>query len=323
MGKASAKRTVGSTDRSVAIGDELSFVVAEENHAHYEAAAQDVWREVLRRNDELIRQHGKYVHPAYLEGISKLALPARIPQADELNERLESTGWRVVSVDGYIASPAYADLMASGVFPVSRLIRRREHIDFAPTPDLVHDILGHLPMLFFPEFGRYLKQLASVMVRAVPNALDQEFYEAVRQMGDLKSRPASSRTEVAAAEARVKRVNAALADSASEVTALRRMYVWSIEFGLTGNAENFRAHGAALLSAPAELRAACSGVSRIVPYSPLAFRRENAFSEMLMQYFVARDFSQYQDTLADYEKTMRHRTQVNLEAPIPSGSKHA
>jgi phenylalanine-4-hydroxylase len=102
-------------------------------------------------------------------------------------------------------------------------------------------------------------------------------------------------------------VNVALADSASEVTALRRLYVWSVEFGLLGEPEDFRAHGAALLSSPAEFRAVCTGNASTKPYSLRALRCENAFSEVLTQYFVARDFSQYLDVLGEYEATMQHR----------------
>ena len=271
------------------------------------AAAHDVWREVLRRNEVLTFQHGKWINPAYLDGLRRLALPARIPRVDELNARLETTGWRVVSVDGYIPSPTYAGLMAEGIFPVSRRIRRSEHIDFAPAPDMVHDILGHLPMLFLPEFRDYLKQLARVMVKALPNALDQDFYDAVRQLAEVKLTPISTLADVAAAEARVNRVNLALADSASEVTALRRMYVWSIEFGLLGDPENFLVHGAALLSAPAEFRAVRAGAAKTIPYSLAALRHENAFSEMLTQYFVARDFAHYLSALAQYDATMHYQ----------------
>jgi len=288
--------------------DDLRRYLAEENHALYEAAAHDVWREVLRRNDDLLQEHGKWIHPAYLEGIRSLALPTRIPRADELNARLEPTGWRIVSVDGYIPTVAYAGLMAASIFPLSRVIRRPEHIDFAPAPDMVHDVLGHLPMLFCPEFRRYLQQLAKVMLKARPNALDQEFYEAVRQMAELKSEPTSPLADIAAAEARVNRVNSALAHNASEVTALRRLYVWSIEFGLLGEPRDFRAHGAALLSSPAEFRAVRADDSQTLPYSLQTLRHENAFSEMLTQYFVARDFTQYESVLAEYEETMRRRS---------------
>lgn len=291
--------------RSAAIpGDLLAYVTDEGYEAHGEAA-HDVWREVLRRNRELMDGYGRWMHPIYVEGRRALALPDRIPRVDELNERLEPTGWRILPVAGYIPTAAYVGLMSRSIFPVSRVIRRAEHIDFAPAPDMVHDILGHLPLLFSAEYREFLKRLASVMSRAVPNELDHEFYEAVRQMAELKSEGRAPPAELARAEARVSRVNRALGGQASEVTCLRRMYVWSIEFGLLGDCNEFSVHGAALLSSPNELHAARSGRAKISPYSLAVIHHENAFSDLLGQYFVANDFSHLLAVLAEYAGRMR------------------
>jgi phenylalanine-4-hydroxylase len=291
-------------------GDLLAYVTGEAYESHAEAA-HDVWREVLRRNRDLIREHAQWMHPTYVEGQRALALPERIPRVDELNERLEPTGWRILPVAGYIPTAAYAGLMSRSIFPVSRVIRRAEHIDFAPAPDMVHDILGHLPLLFSAEYREFLRQLASVMTRAVPNELDQEFYEAVRRMAELKSESSAPAAEVARAEARVNRVNHALGGRASEVTCLRRMYVWSIEFGLLGDCREFSVHGAALLSSPHEFHAARSGRARISPYSLAVVHHENTFSDLLGQYFVATDFSQLRAVLTEYAGRMQQSETVD------------
>jgi phenylalanine-4-hydroxylase len=283
---------------------------------HYDAEAQHVWREVLRRNAELIRNHGARLHPAYLEGIRRLALPTHIPSVDELNERLEPTQWRIVPVDGYMPSGDYARLVAASIFPVSRVIRRLEHIDFAPAPDLVHDILGHLPMLFSPRFRGYLRRLARVMATARPSALDQEFHDAVSRAAALKAVPSSVATEVAAAEARVARLNLELSCGASETTVLRRLYVWSIEFGLLRGPTEFRIHGAALLSAPAELGALCSGNSAIMQFTNAILEYENAFSEAQAQYFVAGDLADYQGVLTEYEASMQSQRSRALKREV-------
>jgi phenylalanine-4-hydroxylase len=285
-------------------GDLLVYVTDEGYDAHGEDA-HDVWREVLRRNRDLIRDHARWMHPIYVEGRRALALTERIPRVNELNERLEPTGWRILPVAGYIPTAAYVGLMSRSIFPVSRGIRRAEHIDFAPAPDMVHDILGHLPLLFSAEYREFLRRLASVMTRAVPNELDHEFYEAVRHMAELKSDLSAPLAEVARAEARVSRVNRAVGGRASEVTCLRRMYVWSIEFGLAGNCSEFLVHGAALLSSPNEFRAVRSGRARISPYSLAVVHHENTFSDLLDRYFVANDFSHLLAVLTEYAGRMQ------------------
>jgi phenylalanine-4-hydroxylase len=291
--------------RSRGIPEDLLAYVTDEGYEAHGEAAHEVWREVLRRNSDLIHGHAQWMHPTYVEGRRALALPERIPRVDELNERLEPTGWRILPVAGYIPSAAYVGLMSRSIFPVSRVIRRAEHIDFAPAPDMVHDILGHLPLLFSAEYREFLRRLASVMTRAVPNELDREFYEAVRHMAELKSGGSAPLAEVARAEARVSRVNRALGGLASEVTCLRRMYVWSIEFGLLGDCHQFSIHGAALLSSPNEFHAARSSHAKILPYSLAVVHHENTFSDLLGQYFVATDFAQLLAVLMEYAGRMQ------------------
>src|SRR5690606_20302081 len=144
---------------------------------------------------------GSFMHPTYIEGMKLLGLPrTHIPRLEEINDRLAPTGWRTVCVDGYVPSSAYAGLMARKIFPVSRQIRRREHIDFAPAPDMVHDILGHLAMLYLPRHREFLRQLSEVMAYATANELDGEFYSASVRMADLKWDPASDPDEVLASE---------------------------------------------------------------------------------------------------------------------------
>jgi phenylalanine-4-hydroxylase len=285
------------------VADYLDALMARD-HAAYGADAHSVWREVLTRNEQMVTRHAERIHPAYIEGLRALQLPARVPRTDELNERLGGTGWRIVAVDGYIPATMYASLMAENVFPVSSRIRRREHIDFAPEPDMVHDILGHLPMLFCAEHREYLRELAIHASRATPNALDAAYHEAVAHMAELKSKPSSDPNDVDHAEAALESVYRELLVDASEVACLRRLYIWSVEFGLFGTAEDFTIHGAALMSAPTELSRVLSGAARLQPYSVLATQRENSFSDLLDQYFVARDYAHLHQVLSAYAGSM-------------------
>jgi phenylalanine-4-hydroxylase len=285
------------------VAEYLEGLVAQD-YATYSADAHAVWSEVLARNEQLVTRHADRIHPVYIEGLRALELPSRIPLTEEINERLLGTGWKIVAVDGYLPATTYASLMAESIFPVSSRIRRREHIDFAPEPDMVHDILGHLPMLFCAEHRDYLRELASHASRAIPNELDTVYHEAVRQMAELKSTAGSDARDVARAEATVAQVYRELVTNASEVTCLRRLYIWSIEFGLFGGHDDFTIHGAALMSAPTELSRVLSGSARLEPYSPAVIRHENSFSDLLEQYFVARDYAHLHEVLSAYAASM-------------------
>ena len=277
----------------------------DQRHSEYCAAAHGVWQKVLARNAQLIAELGHRMDPVYIEGLRELELPKHVPTVEQLNRRLAPTGWQTVCVDGYIPSAAYAELISQGIFPISRVIRRPEHVDFAPDPDLVHDVLGHLPLLFSPEYRRYLRRFGAVMSKARENELDDLFFSTVRDLATIKSDPESSVDQVVEVEARMRRVVESISDGASELTHLRRLYVWSIEFGVIGSPDDFSIHGAALLSAPAEFRAVCArGAACLRTFAIDAVEYENAFSDLLSHYFVAHDFGHLHDVLTEYERLM-------------------
>lgn len=271
-----------------------------QDHDAYTSAAHGVWREALARNRSVVREHAHNIHPAYLEGLRALEFPQFIPRTEDLNARLEETGWQIVGVDGYIPATAYASLMADRIFPVSSRIRRPEHIDFAPEPDMIHDILGHLPMLFCAEHRDYLQELARIAALATPNELDTAFFDSVREMAAQKSAEVVEPARVRASEQQVEHVYARLLDNASEVTCVRRMYTWSIEFGMFREGDELLVHGAALLSAPAELSRALSRQVRLEPYSADVVNHEHPFSDLLERFFVADGYEQLTRVLHDY-----------------------
>ncbi|HVU05985.1 MAG TPA: hypothetical protein VHE30_29750 [Polyangiaceae bacterium] len=287
---------------------ELSVHCTTQEHDQYTESDHAVWETALARNEELVARYGGAIHPAHLEGLLALELPRRrVPRIEELNGRLSGTNWRTVCVDGDIPMDAYVRLMSVSVFPVSRALRRPEHIDYAPAPDLVHDVLGHLPMLLSAEHGEFHRRFGAVMSHAVPGVLDGELHAANRHLSTLKSSPESSEIDVLAAEASLRRVRDALQGDASELTHLARMYLWSIGFGLVGKPEERCVVGAALLSSPREFRAAIHESAELVPYSLDVIHHDIEFSDLQKRYFLARDFDHMEDVLTLYESGMHYR----------------
>jgi phenylalanine-4-hydroxylase len=307
----SAGTRTSAVARARPLPNEFEGYLTPQRHGEYTDVDHGVWREVLSRNEWVLGRYAERVPKAYVDGMQALDLPRHVPRVEEINERIAPTGWRTVCVDGYIPSAAYVGLMARSIFPISRNIRRPEHVDYAPAPDLVHDILGHLPLLFSSEHRTFLRRLAMVMSMAVPGELDVELYDANRSLSDRKSAPDSPASAVAEAEERVVNVQRLLETQASELTHLARMYLWSIEFGLVGAADSFQVYGAALLSAPTEFRAVCEADPVIVPYSVDVIDHDIEFSDLQRRYFVTSDFAQLHDALSDYELIMQHRQAMN------------
>ncbi len=257
--------------------------------------------EALARHTSFVARHSDRVHPAYLGGLQALRLSQRIPRTEEINERLVPTGWKTACVVGYIPVGMLIGLLSSRTLPLSRRIRRFEHIDHAPGPDVVHDVFGHLPMLFSPDYRGFLTRMARVMATAAPCRLDDDLWAANQRLSELMGNPQASPVELAEAEARVLRARERRAAGPSERTHLDRMYLWSVEFGLLGTVDEFRVHGAAILSSPAEFRNLCTQAVRPSLYSIAAIHRDYAFTELQAAYYVARDFAQLHDVLGEYE----------------------
>jgi phenylalanine-4-hydroxylase len=276
-----------------------------QEHAAYTTDEHAVWREASTRHASFVAQYSDWIHPVYREGLQALQLSQRIPGVDELNERLAPTGWVTACVVGGIPTALLVDLISSRTLPVSRCIRRREHIDHAPGPDIIHDVLGHLPMLFSAEHRDLLTRMAAVMAKAAPRRLDDELWAANRRLSELMGDPHRSPAALADARARVLRASRELAADPSRRTRLERMYLWSVEFGLLGTVDDFKVHGAAILSAPAEFHALRSRAIQPLPYSLAVIDREYAFTELQRAYYVARDFAQLHEVLDEYEATRR------------------
>jgi phenylalanine-4-hydroxylase len=269
------------------------------------AMGDGTWREIMGRTERFLDEVHPFVHPAYLEGWRALALPRdRIPTLDEVNERLQPTRWQIVGVDGYIPTSTYVSLMAHRVFPVARVLRAPEHIDYSPMPDMAHDLIGHLPMLFSAEHREYLRLLAATMLRAVDSPVDRELYEANRWMSHCHAEPTPPEI-LAEAEKRAEQALERALISPSELTHLGRIYLWTVEFGLLGKRDDFVVYGAGLLSAPREFRSVLERRDTIFPYAVGAVDHDIAFSDLQSRYFVAPDYWALCSVLVEYGERMQ------------------
>jgi phenylalanine-4-hydroxylase len=218
-----------------------------------------------------------------------------------VNAALQSFGWRTLCVNGYLPPEVYSGLLANGVFPISRHIRPPQHLEFSPTPDLAHDMLGHIPMLMAVDHCQFLRRISRATAQATPNALDRELYQAHRSLGALRNASSRPRRALSAAEARVEAAQQALAAAPSPLTQLDRLYLWSIEFGLMGTPDDFRIYGAGLLSSAGEVQELCAREASIVDFSAAVTHRDINFSRYQSVYFVARDYARLNDVLTEVQ----------------------
>ena len=126
-----------------------------EQEYDYTDAEQEVWRILSDRQTKLTK---RLAHKSYLDGVEALGLIDRIPDFDEVSQKLRKlTNWELVAVPGLIPAPAFFDHLAERRFPVTNWLRKREELDYIVEPDMFHDFFGHVPALTQPAFADFMQ----------------------------------------------------------------------------------------------------------------------------------------------------------------------
>lgn len=126
-----------------------------EQEYEYTDTEQEVWRILSDRQTKLTK---RLAHKSYLDGAEALGLIDRIPDFDEVSQKLRKlTGWELVAVPGLIPAPAFFDHLAERRFPVTNWLRKREELDYIVEPDMFHDFFGHVPALTQPAFADFMQ----------------------------------------------------------------------------------------------------------------------------------------------------------------------
>lgn len=78
--------------------------------------------------------------------------PDAAPETGKLREVTErETGWRLLPVTGEVPTPEFFAMLARREFPLSTNLRPREQLFAAADPDLWHEVIGHILLLWDPR----------------------------------------------------------------------------------------------------------------------------------------------------------------------------
>jgi phenylalanine-4-hydroxylase len=112
----------------------------------YTAVERDVWRTA---SEHLAPLHDRYACREYLEGRRRLPLDSRrIPQLAEVGGWLAPlTGFRLWPVAGLVSPRAFLTFLAKRVFLSTQYVRHQSAPLYTPEPDVIHELVGHAPLL--------------------------------------------------------------------------------------------------------------------------------------------------------------------------------
>ena len=282
----------------------LMGLVIEQPYNGYTAQDHAVWRYVMRQNVHFL---GKVAHRSYLDGLKQTGISVdRIPHMYGMNRILKEIGWAAVAVDGFIPPQAFMEFQAYNVLVIAADIRNVEHVEYTPAPDILHEAAGHAPIIADPEYAAYLRRFGEIGAKAFSSAQDYKLYEAIRHLSIIKEDPSTSKEEISEAEKQIETISANMGKQ-SEMSLIRNLHWWTVEYGLIGDLDKFHIYGAGLLSSIGESVQCMQPKVLKYPYTIDAVNFSFDITTMQPQLFVTPDFKHLTDVLEEFADRMAFR----------------
>lgn len=282
----------------------LKQYIKPQNYEHYTPINQAVWRFVMRKNVDYL---SKVAHGSYLEGLKQTGISIdNIPSMYGMNRILKEIGWAAVAVDGFIPPNAFMEFQAYKVLVIASDIRQLENIEYTPAPDIIHEGAGHAPIISSPDYAEYLRRFGEIGAKAISSAHDMEMYEAVRELSILKEADGISAKKIENAEKRVEDLQNKEV-TPSEISLIRNLHWWTVEYGMVGTIEDPKIYGAGLLSSIGESEWCMKDEVKKIPYSIDAAYQDFDITKPQPQLYVTPDFAYLQQVLEEFANTMAIR----------------
>jgi phenylalanine-4-hydroxylase len=227
----------------------LSPFVAKQAYGKYSAIDQASWRYIMRISKSFFKDHA---HKKYITGLKETGIDTeQIPRISEMSKKLKRFGWQAVAVTGFIPPSVFLEFLSLSILPIACDIRRLEHLEYTPAPDIVHEAAGHAPIITDRPFAKFLRTFGEIARKAIFAAEDLEVYEAIKSLSEVKEDTRSTPEQIAACEARLDKAVQNVTYT-SEASMLARLGWWSTEYGLVKEKGDFKIYGAGLLSSIGE-----------------------------------------------------------------------
>ncbi len=282
----------------------LKQYIKPQDYELYTPINQAVWRYVMRKNVDYL---SKVAHESYLDGLKKTGISIdEIPSMYGMNRILKEIGWAAVAVDGFIPPNAFMEFQAYKVLVIASDIRQLENIEYTPAPDIIHEGAGHAPIIASPDYAEYLRRFGEVGAKAISSAHDIDMYEAVRELSVLKEAEGISKELINSAETRVEELQNKKVKP-SEISLIRNLHWWTVEYGMVGSMENPKIYGAGLLSSIGESVWCMKKEVNKIPYSIDAAYQDFDITKPQPQLYVTPDFAYLQEVLEEFANTMAVR----------------
>lgn len=136
----------------------------------YRAGENGVWRDVSHKLEEVHRQHACAM---YLAGKEALGIDTEaIPQPALVDARLRGiTGLGLVPAEGLIPFRSFFAYLADRKLPCTQYVRHASRPAFTPEPDVIHDMIGHVPQLADHDYVALIAEIGQATKHATEEQL--------------------------------------------------------------------------------------------------------------------------------------------------------
>jgi phenylalanine-4-hydroxylase len=279
----------------------LLNLLIDQPYNSYTSQDHALWRYVMRQN---VRFLTKVAHGSYLDGLKIAGISLNeIPHMYGMNRILKEIGWAAVAVDGFIPPAAFMEFQAYNVLVIAADIRPIDQIGYTPAPDIIHEAAGHAPIIADPVYANYLREFGEVGSKAFSSPYDMKIYEAIRHLSIIKADPYTDKESIEKAESELAKLSTQ-AGEPSEMSLIRNLHWWTVEYGLIGDLENPKIYGAGLLSSIAESYHCLQPSVKKIPYTLDAVYYNFDITEPQPQLFVTPDFESLTRVLHEFADQM-------------------
>jgi phenylalanine-4-hydroxylase len=166
---------------------------------------------------------------------------ARPPQLQEMHEALQkATGWSIRPTAGLMHPRDFLNGLAFKYFHSTQYMRHWSNPVYTPEPDVVHELIGHVPMLLNPEYAVLTFNIVSI---------HRQYTALVRLFLPVLHHSMCSITTACRYCELVEAIGrASLGATDKEIWHLTKVYWYTIEFGVLREGEEIKAFGAGVLS---------------------------------------------------------------------------
>jgi phenylalanine-4-hydroxylase len=138
----------------------------------YTDTERATWATVFERLTALYPSHACQEFTRVIGDLEYTA--SRIPQLPEVSAFLDQrTGYRLQAVAGLVSPRQFLGKLARRIFCATQYIRHHSQPLYTPEPDIVHELMGHAPMLAIPEFADLSQRIGEGSLAADEHQIEQ------------------------------------------------------------------------------------------------------------------------------------------------------